>query len=72
MKIALGSKYLDGPYGGGNLFIKNLRNLLTFEGHDIVYDLLDDDIDIILLTNPLIDSEPVSYTHLTLPTMDSV
>ena len=61
MKIALGSKYLDGPYGGGNLFIKNLRNLLTFEGHDIVYDLLDDDIDIILLTNPLIDSEHSTF-----------
>ncbi len=64
MKIALGSKYLDGPYGGGNLFIKNIRNLLTSEGHEIVYDLLDDDIDIILLTNPLIDSEHSTFSHL--------
>jgi len=44
--------------------IKNIRNLLTFEGHEIVYDLLDDDIDIILLTNPLIDSEHSTFSHL--------
>ena len=28
MKIAISSKYTDGPFGGGNLFIKNLENFL--------------------------------------------
>ena len=26
MKISIGAKVVDGPYGGGNLFVKNLEN----------------------------------------------
>ena len=38
--------------GGGNLFIINLSNYLIKEGHTVVYDLIDKDIDLILLTDP--------------------
>ena len=28
MKVAISSKYTDGPFGGDNLFIKNLENFI--------------------------------------------
>ena len=61
MKISIGSKFIDGPYGGGNLFVKNLQNYLTENGHKVIYDLSEKDIDIIMLMNPLIDSEQATY-----------
>ena len=36
MKIALGSKIYNQPWGGGNLFIKNLSEYLTENGDDSV------------------------------------
>ena len=54
MKISLGQKYVDEPYGGGNEFIKNLKDALISDGHIVVDSLKDKDIDIVLLTNPLI------------------
>ena len=27
MKISIGAKIIDGPWGGGNLFFKNLQNI---------------------------------------------
>ena len=52
MKISIGSKIFTGPWGGGNLFAKNLTNYLINLGHDVIHDLYDDDIDLILLTDP--------------------
>jgi hypothetical protein len=52
MKISIGSKIKTGPWGGGNLFVKNLSNYLLDNGHEVVYDLLHLDIDVILLTDP--------------------
>ena len=52
MKISIGSHIIEGPWGGGNLFIINLSNYLIKEGHTVVYDLIDKDIDLILLTDP--------------------
>ena len=49
MKVSIGAKVFDGPWGGGNLFVKNLSNTLKSKGHEVVYDLKDNDIDIILL-----------------------
>ena len=28
MKVSIGSKIIDGPWGGGNLFVKNLSEFL--------------------------------------------
>ena len=63
MKISFGSKIINGPYGGGNNFIKNLKQFLEEKGHVVVTDLKDNDIDIILLTNPLIDSETSTFRN---------
>tara|TARA_B100000925_G_scaffold50842_1_gene33109 strand:- start:217 stop:1317 length:1101 start_codon:yes stop_codon:yes gene_type:complete len=52
MKVSIGSKIVKGPWGGGNLFAINLSNYLIEKGHDVVYDLTDNDIDLILLTDP--------------------
>ena len=52
MKVSIGSKIVQGPWGGGNLFVKNLSNYLRNQGHDVIYDLSEKDIDLILLTDP--------------------
>ena len=64
MKVSIGSKFVDGPYGGGNLFVKNLSKYLIKKGVDVVYDLRDIDIDIILIINPLKSSEMSTFDHL--------
>ena len=57
MKVCIGSEFTTNPYGGGNLFIKNLAEYLLKMDHSVVYDLKDIDIDIILMINPLKNSE---------------
>jgi len=52
MKVSIGSKIVKGPWGGGNLFVKNLSNYLVNLGHQVLFDLSDPDIDLILLTDP--------------------
>ena len=52
MKISIGTKIKDGPWGGGNLFAINLKNYLESNGHKVFHDLDEDDIDIILITEP--------------------
>ena len=51
MKISIGSKIVEGPWGGGNLFAINLTNFLSKLGHEVIYDLSEPDIDLILLTD---------------------
>ena len=52
MKVAIGYDIQDGPWGGGNAFAKSLVNFLTSKNVKVVFDLNDNDIDIILLTDP--------------------
>lgn len=52
MKISIGSPIVDGPWGGGNLFLINLKNYLQDHGHDVLFDLKDPGLDIILFTDP--------------------
>lgn len=52
MKVSIGSRIIDGPWGGGNLFVVNLKKYLQKNGHSVIHDLCDKDIDIILLTDP--------------------
>ncbi len=63
MKISIGSKIIEGPYGGGNEFIKNLTFRLNQDGHKVINNLEDDDIDIIILINPLRDSELSTFNN---------
>jgi hypothetical protein len=64
MKISIGTNIKDGPWGGGNLFAINLRDFLIKKGHEVVQSLDDDDIDIILLTEPRKTSESSAFTHI--------
>ena len=52
MKVSIGSRVINGPWGGGNLFVVNLKNYLIGNGHEVIHDLCDSNIDIILLTDP--------------------
>jgi len=63
MKISIGTKVVEGPFGGGNNFLKNLILFLVDQGHQVIDHLQDDDIDIILLTNPLRDSETSTFNN---------
>ena len=56
MKVAIGSQVFDGSWGGGNLFVKNLKNFLLENNTKVVHYLEDPDIDIILITEPRIES----------------
>ena len=64
MKISIGTNIKEGPWGGGNLFAINLKNFLIKKGHQVVHNLDDDDVDIILITEPRKTSESSAFTHL--------
>ncbi len=65
MKISIGSRIVEGPWGGGNLFVLNLSEFLIKRGHEVIYDLSEPDIDLILLTDPRSRKESTSsFTHL--------
>lgn len=63
MKISIGSKVEEGPFGGGNSFIHNLKNELLNKGHIVIDHLNDKDIDIILLFNPFISSKNATFNN---------
>ena len=65
MKVSIGSKIVEGPWGGGNLFVKNLSNYLLNLGHKVIYDLSEPDVDLILLTDPRSRRESSStFNHI--------
>ncbi len=64
MKISVGAKLIDGPFGGGNVFIINLVEFLKEKGHEVVNNLKDKDIDIIFLVNPLINSTTSTFNNI--------
>lgn len=63
MKVSIGSKVFDGPWGGGNLFVKNLSLFLNSKNIEVIHDLYDKDIDIIILTDPRKSSYSSTFTH---------
>ncbi|MAH99424.1 MAG: hypothetical protein CMA12_08860, partial [Euryarchaeota archaeon] len=63
MKISIGTNIKDGPWGGGNLFAINFKNYLINKGIQVVFDLKDNDIDIILLTEPRKTSPSSAFTN---------
>ena len=64
MKISIGTNIKEGPWGGGNLFAINLIEYLRKNGHSVITNLNDDDIDIILITEPRRTSESSAFTHI--------
>lgn len=61
MKVAIGYRVQDGPWGGGNRFAKALAAGLEARGDRVVFDLADPDIDLMVLTDPRSRSPNVSF-----------
>lgn len=65
MKVCIGYRVVDGPWGGGNSFFSGLVRYLSSVGHEVVNTLDDQDIDIIVLSDPRFGrqnrSVPFSY-----------
>lgn len=61
MKVAICQKIKEGPWGGGNSFVKSLSSKLKDQGHNVFYDLSRDDLDIILLTDPRKSNSCVTF-----------
>ena len=64
MKISIGYKKIEGPWGGGLNFSRQLTKFLEEKNFQVITDLNDDDIDIILLTEPRRYTRSSSFTHL--------
>ncbi len=64
MKISIGAKIKQSPWGGGNKFAINLADYLKSRGWVVVTDLADKDIDIILMTEPRRYSASSTYNQL--------
>ena len=62
LKISMNVQNKAGPWGGGNLFISNLKRYLEAKGNDVIFNLFDPDIDIILILDPRMLSESVLYS----------
>ena len=45
-------KIVDGPWGGGNLFVKGINDELLERGHEVYYDFVED-LDFIFVINPM-------------------
>jgi len=60
MKIAINQRPYDGPWGGGNRFVKSLTEGLKGAGHDVVFDLTQP-VDIILIFETRVRSPNVSF-----------
>lgn len=64
MKISIGYKDIKGPWGGGISFSRQLTKFLETKNIEVISNLDDNDIDIILLTEPRRYTKSSSFTHL--------
>lgn len=61
MKISIGMRLRNGPWGGGNQFGNALADYLKRAGHEVIFDLHDSDIDVILLAVVVPDLDIYAY-----------
>tara|TARA_B100000674_G_scaffold497780_1_gene532825 strand:- start:5229 stop:6152 length:924 start_codon:yes stop_codon:yes gene_type:complete len=52
MKIMINRKIIEGPWGGGNLFVKGVLKELKSQGHNVYFDFVED-LDYIFIINPM-------------------
>lgn len=64
MKIAIGLKPIQGPWGGGNQFVKSFSKYLHKKKYKITYNLTNKDIDIILIIDPRKKKNQISISML--------
>ena len=62
MKISIGYKIQDGPWGGGNNFVLSLSKYLQENDNKVINHLNDDDIDIILIIDPRRNNPAVTFS----------
>ena len=63
MKILVNRKIVEGPWGGGNNFVRALSSGLISRGHVVTY-TLDNDIDCMFLVDPRPDNDCPGLAHL--------
>jgi len=63
MKILINRKIVQGPWGGGNNFVKSFHDSLL-SSHQIVYDLSHNDIDLIVMIDPRYDDCGISINEI--------
>ena len=61
MKVSIGYRIQDGPWGGGNNFVNSLTNYLLENNNIVIDHLNDDDIDIILIIDPRRNNPAVTF-----------
>lgn len=61
MKVAINTRPLDGPWGGGNRFVKTLAAALEGKGHKAVFEL-EPDADIVVMIDPRSRNPQLSFT----------
>lgn len=62
MNVSIGFKLREGPWGGGNQFVRSLVRFLRERGDTVSFDLSDPQLDIILLTDPRAEGQNTAYT----------
>jgi glycosyltransferase involved in cell wall biosynthesis len=63
MKICINRKSVEGPWGGGNLFVRAFCEAMKSYGHEVVHDLCDD-LDIIFMQDPRYDELRLSANEI--------
>ncbi len=62
MKVAIGYRVQEGPWGGGNRFVAALIEALGARGHEVVHDLSGDDVDAVLIIDPRARNPATAFT----------
>ena len=52
MKISINAKPVEGPFGGGSQFIRDLTKYLEQSGYDVTFSLRESNVDLILMIHP--------------------
>lgn len=63
-KILINRQIVQGPWGGGNNFVKSLYEILISDDHTIVNSLDDNDIDLIVMIDPRYDEFGISINEI--------
>jgi len=62
VKVLINRKPVEGPWGGGNLFVKSMCEIMPSLGHKIVHEI-QDNIDVFFIINPRYDKTNISINE---------